>query len=124
MGRGVKSRNNQGCAVSGPLTSRKRAALPDRAFALVVRRKGREPQRKYPLYKMSAAGKLVPSANHAANAKARAAQQRKKGNLTAAQYAQVVRRANAVLARCKPKRTRGSSEREQKRILSNALSSA
>lgn len=62
------------------LTTRGRHELPDSKFAL-------PDERKYP----------IENREHAANAKARAAQQYAKGNLTAAQKAQIDRRANEML---------------------------
>jgi len=46
-------------------------------------------QRKYP----------IPDASHAANAKARATQQFENGNLSAAQRAEIDRKANAKMGR-------------------------
>ena len=65
------------------LTSAQRAALSTSEFAL--------PGRRYP----------VSDRGHAIAAKGRAAQQRAKGNLTAAEEATIDRRANAVLHRPK-----------------------
>ena len=65
----------------GLLTTSKRNALPDSAFA--------GPDRSYP----------IPDKAHAANAKARAAQQLKKGNLTPGQKAKIDARANAKLGK-------------------------
>lgn len=64
----------------GVLSSKARNALPSSEFGLPK-------ERKYPLNNRS----------HAANAKARAAQQVKKGNLSSAQKAQIDRKANKVL---------------------------
>jgi hypothetical protein len=66
----------------GELTARIRRTLPPVEFGLSA-------ERKYPL----------PDRAHAANAKARATQQRKRGNLTAAQKATIDAKANAVLGR-------------------------
>jgi hypothetical protein len=63
------------------LSAHARAALPKSAFA--------GPGRSYP----------VNDRHHAANAKARAKQQLSKGHLTRSAYEQIVRRANAVLAK-------------------------
>lgn len=83
------------CARKGKISSRARKKLPARAFALPAKR-------KYPLYKQ-VSGRLVPSATHARNAKARASAQRRKGNLTAREKASVDRKANAVIAKCRGK---------------------
>ena len=61
------------------LTTAKRNKLPSSKFA--------GPNRSYP----------VEDRSHAANAKARAAQQLNRGNLSQGQYAGIVRRANKVL---------------------------
>jgi hypothetical protein len=61
------------------LTSKARNKLPSRDFA--------GPGRSYP----------VQDRSHAANAKARAAQQLKAGNLTKGQYNHIVRMANEEL---------------------------
>jgi len=63
------------------LTSSKRDALPTSEFA--------GPGRSYP----------IPDRSHAANAKARASQQEKAGNLTPGQKATIDRKADAVLDR-------------------------
>ena len=62
------------------LPAKKRAALPKKAFGLPS-------EKKYPM----------PDKSHAANAKARASQQVKKGNLTAAQKKTIDAKANKVL---------------------------
>lgn len=62
------------------LTARSRAAIPTSKFALPGRR-------AYP----------IEDASHAANAKARAAQQLAAGNLSQAQHDEIVRKANAKL---------------------------
>lgn len=51
-------------------------------------------ERKYP----------VPDKSHAANAKARATQQEKKGNITPAQKAEIDAKANKVLGKPKKKK--------------------
>ena len=86
----VKTAN--ACALPGTLSDPARDRLPDRAFGLPR-------QRKYPMYRL-VAGKLVPDGSHAANAKARARQQYKQGNLTFAQLQQINRKADRVLAQC------------------------
>ena len=63
------------------LTTEKRNALPASTFA--------GPGRSYP----------IPDRAHAANAKARAAQQVKAGNLTPGQKARIDARANAKLGK-------------------------
>jgi hypothetical protein len=62
------------------LTTKKRNAEPKSDFGL-------PDERKYPM----------PDKSHAANAKARATQQRKKGNLTKAEEAKIDRKADRIL---------------------------
>jgi len=62
------------------LTTRKRDAIPKSEFGLPE-------QRKYPM----------PDESHARNAKARAAQQEKKGNLSEAQKEKIDRKADRIL---------------------------
>ncbi len=62
------------------LTTKKRDAEPKSDFGLPE-------ERKYPM----------PDKSHARNAKARASQQRKKGDLTAAEKAQIDRKADRIL---------------------------
>ncbi len=62
------------------LTEKKRDKLPDSKFGL-------PDEHKYPM----------PDKSHAANAKARASQQKKAGNLTAAEKAKIDRKADRVL---------------------------
>ena len=62
------------------LTTKKRNAEPKSDFGLPE-------ERKYPM----------PDKSHAANAKARATQQRKKGNLTKAEETKIDRKADQVL---------------------------
>ena len=62
------------------LTASKRKKLPNSAFA--------GPQRSYP----------VNDKSHAANAKARATQQVKKGNLSPAEKSRIVAKANRMLS--------------------------
>jgi hypothetical protein len=62
------------------LTEKKRDRLKDSTFGLPE-------ERKYPM----------PDASHAANAKARASQQVKKGNLTKAEEQKIDRKADRVL---------------------------
>ena len=62
------------------LTEKKRDKLPDSKFGLPE-------EHKYPM----------PDKSHAANAKARAAQQKKAGNLTAAEKAKIDRKADRIL---------------------------
>lgn len=92
---------SQACALPGELSTSARNRLPDSAFALPR-------QRKYPLYRL-VNGKLVPDGSHAANAKARARQQLDRGNLTRAQYARIVAKADRVLAQCS---ARGGTQSE------------
>ena len=67
------------------LTTRKRKSLPKSSFA--------GPGRSYP----------VPDKAHAANAKARATQQIKKGNLSPSAAAKIKAKANKVLGKGKKK---------------------
>jgi hypothetical protein len=62
------------------LTEKKRDRLKDSTFGLPE-------ERKYPM----------PDASHAANAKARAAQQVKKGNLTKSEEQKIDRKADRIL---------------------------
>ena len=62
------------------LTTKKRNAEPKSDFGL-------PDERKYPM----------PDKSHAANAKARATQQRKKGNLTKSEEAKIDRKADRIL---------------------------
>lgn len=62
------------------LTTRQRKAIPKKTFGLPL-------ERKYPM----------PDKSHAINAKARATQQYKRGNLTAAEYARINSKANRVI---------------------------
>ena len=62
------------------LTEKQRDKLPDSKFGL-------PDEHKYPM----------PDKSHAANAKARATQQRKKGNLTAAEEKKIDRKADRIL---------------------------
>jgi hypothetical protein len=71
------------CRRVGKLTAKKRAALPASAFAL-------SSQRAYP----------IPDSKHAANAKARAKQMLKRKKLSRSDYDLIVRKADAVIARC------------------------
>ena len=64
------------------LTAKKRSALRDKQFALPA-------ERKYPVFDRS----------HAINAKARATQQYKKGNLSPEQLRAIHARANSALRR-------------------------
>jgi len=62
------------------LTEKKRDSLPAAKFGLPE-------EKKYPM----------PDKSHARNAKARASQQKKKGNLTAAEKAKIDRKADRIL---------------------------
>jgi hypothetical protein len=62
------------------LTEKKRDKLPDSKFGL-------PDEHKYPM----------PDKSHAANAKARASQQKKAGNLTAAEKTKIDRKADRIL---------------------------
>jgi len=65
-----------------------RDSLPDHAFGLPKKR-------EYP----------IDTRNRAINAKGRAKQQLKKGNLTKAEYNRIVKKANAYLKGCPKKKT-------------------
>lgn len=69
----------------GKLTSGQRKQLSSKQFALPAKK-------AYP----------IPDASHAANAKARAAQQVKRGNLTPSQKKKIDAAANRVLRKKKP----------------------
>ena len=62
------------------LSEKKRDKLPESKFGLPE-------EHKYPM----------PDKSHARNAKARAAQQKKKGNLTASEKAKIDRKADRIL---------------------------
>jgi hypothetical protein len=64
------------------LSTKKRNAMPESKFGLPE-------ERKYPM----------PDKAHARNAKARAAQQEKKGNLTASEERKIDRKADRILGR-------------------------
>jgi hypothetical protein len=66
--------------IMGELTEKKRDSLADSKFGLPE-------EHKYPM----------PDKSHAQNAKARATQQEKKGNLTATEKAKIDRKADRVL---------------------------
>lgn len=80
----AKTKKTAGVKPTGTLKAKQRKAMKPKTFGLPPA-KG-EPG-KYPM----------PDKSHAANAKARAAQQLKKGNLTKAQHDKIVRKANRVL---------------------------
>jgi len=71
---------NEGGSSMATLSEKKRDSLPDSKFGLPE-------EHKYPM----------PDKSHARNAKARAAQQKKKGNLTAAEKAKIDRKADRIL---------------------------
>jgi hypothetical protein len=62
------------------LTEKKRDSMPDSKFGL-------PDEHKYPM----------PDKSHARNAKARASQQEKKGNLTSSEKAKIDRKADRIL---------------------------
>jgi len=62
------------------LSEKKRDSMPDSKFGLPE-------EHKYPM----------PDKSHARNAKARASQQKKQGNLTAAEKAKIDRKADRIL---------------------------
>ena len=75
----------------GKFTSAERKKLPSSAFGLPK-------ERKYPM-KKKVGGKLVASRSHAANAKARAEQEVKKGNLSTSEQDKIDRKANKILGK-------------------------
>ena len=86
---------------AGRMAAKERNRLPARAFGLPK-------TRAYPMFRM-VAGKPLPDAEHAANAKARATEQLERGRLTKKQWAQITRKADKVLAMC------GKEARQRKR---------
>ena len=70
------------------LTAKKRKKLPKKSFA--------GPGRSYPVHDKA----------HAANAKARAKQQLRRGKLSKSAYARIVARANKVLGKSKKRKKR------------------
>jgi hypothetical protein len=83
------------------LTTKRRNSLKKSTFGLPS-------QRKYPM----------PDRRHAANAKARATQQFKKGKLSASQRAKINAKANRILGKSKSrttKRTRSRASRGRRR---------
>jgi hypothetical protein len=91
------------CHRVGPITARKRAALPESAFGLPG-------ERKYP----------IPDPKHAAAAKGRARQQLERGALSRSKYNQIVHRADQVIARCAHGRLGMMSRSEEEWFLDNA----
>lgn len=82
-------------SIAGKLTTKKRNALPASTF-------GMPGSRKYPM----------PDKSHAANAKARATQQVKKGNLSSSAKAQIDAKANRILGKPKKRETYASIKRK------------
>jgi hypothetical protein len=76
----IRGRRKREVLVMANLTEKKRDSLKESTFGLPE-------ERKYPM----------PDASHAANAKARAAQQVKKGNLTKAEEQKIDRKADRIL---------------------------
>ena len=74
----------------GELTERKRENLPAKAFGLPEKARTKEQKKDSGNYPM-------PDKAHARNAKARAAQQRKAGNLTKAEQEKIDRKADKIL---------------------------
>jgi hypothetical protein len=72
------------------LSERKRARIPTKKFGLPERARTAEAKKETGNYPM-------PDAAHARNAKARAAQQHKKGNLTKDQLERIDRKADKIL---------------------------
>jgi hypothetical protein len=79
------------------LGSKKREKLPAKDFGLPERAKTPEAKKESGNYPM-------PDAAHAKNAKARAAQQRKAGNLGKSEAERVERKANQVIEKEKKKK--------------------
>ena len=74
----------------GELTERKRENLPAKDFGLPEKARTKAQKKDSGNYPM-------PDKAHARNAKARAAQQRKAGNLTKAEQAKIDRKADKIL---------------------------
>ena len=74
----------------GELTERQRANLPAKEFGLPEKARTKEQKKDTGNYPM-------PDKAHARNAKARAAQQRKAGNLTKQEQAKIDRKADRIL---------------------------
>jgi hypothetical protein len=79
------------------LSARKRAKVPKQEFGLPERAKSSGDKKESGNYPM-------PDRRHAANAKARAKQQLKKGNLSRPQYDKIVARADRVLSKSAKKK--------------------
>jgi hypothetical protein len=75
-----KRGRNQEVAIMAELTEKKRNSLKSSTYGLPE-------ERKYPM----------PDKSHARNAKARASQQKKEGNLTASEKAKIDRKADRIL---------------------------
>jgi len=75
-----KRGRNQEEAIMAELTEKKRDSLKSSTYGLPE-------ERKYPM----------PDKSHARNAKARASQQKEKGNLTASEKAKIDRKADRIL---------------------------
>ncbi len=73
------------------LTEKDRAKLPSKEFGLPEKARTPDAKKESGNYPM-------PDKAHARNAKARAAQQRKAGNLTKDEFARINRKADKVLA--------------------------
>lgn len=80
------------CAPKGRLPYKQRKKLPAHAFAMPS-------VRMFPLYKLSD-GVLLPSRNHAINAKARAQQAYNRGELSKSTLANIDRQADRVIKEC------------------------
>jgi len=79
------------------LSAKKREKLPTKDFGLPERAKTAKAKKESGNYPM-------PDAKHAKNAKARAAQQRKAGNLSKSEAERVERRADRVIEKEKKKK--------------------
>lgn len=80
----VKKAKKAGVKPTGKLTTKRRNALKPSKFGLPPTK---DEAGKYPM----------PDKSHASNAKARASQQLKKGNLSKTEYDKIVRKADKIL---------------------------
>jgi hypothetical protein len=90
------------------LTTKKRKAIPKSEYGLPSKAKkgpkGGAPKGAYPM----------PDRSHAQNAKARAAQQYKKGNLTKSELLTIERKANKIIKRAGGKPTSAIAKGKRK----------
>ena len=84
------SRPKAGVKPTGKLTGKRLRKVPSERFGIPPKKKGGK--------RLISTGKYpMPDKSHAANAKARAAQQLAKGNLSRKEYEAIVRKANKIL---------------------------